>query len=272
MIVGSKRHIKTFVLPIGRGNGKLFIVSIHNRKMNTEILNEIGFSDAEKKVYLTLLELGMSTAAPILEKTGLQNSVLYRTIHRLIEKGFVSFIKKGKIKHYKASNPEVILTYHRERGIKLKKLIPELKKRQKKSETEEAEVYSGFKGVKTMLYSLIEDGKKGEECYFFGQRAEIYTELQKRLYLAYDLYRSEKKIKVFGIHDISVKRHMKKGRYSIMRYVRTPIPQTMVIFRNKIALIAWGNLEKPTGILISSKEMATQYKGFFKELWKIAKP
>lgn len=239
--------------------------------METEILNEIGFSEAEKKVYLTLLELGMSTAAPILEKTGLQNSVLYRTLHRLIDKGFVSFIRKGKIKHYKASDPEVLLTYHKERETKLKNLIPKLRIRQKESEKEEAEVYSGFKGVKTMLYSLIEDAKKGEECYFFGQRAEIYDELQERLFFAYDVFRKEKMIKVLGIHDISVKEHMEKGRYSIMRYVDFPIPQTMVIFRNKIALIAWGNLRKPIGVLITSKEMAEQYKEFFKEMWKIAK-
>lgn len=240
--------------------------------METEILNEVGFSEAEKKVYLALIKLGMTTAAPILEKTKLQNSVLYRTIHRLVDKGFISFIKKGQIKHYKASDPEVILAYHKEKEAKLKKLIPELKIKQKKSEKEEAEVYSGFKGVKTMLYSLIKDAKKGEESYFFGQRAEVYEELQKRLFLAYDSYRKEKQIKVFGIHDISVKKHMKKERYSIMKYSITPIPQTMVIFRDKIALIAWGNLENPIGVLIFSKEMASQYKDFFKEMWKTAKP
>lgn len=241
--------------------------------MDTEILNEVGFSDAEKRVYLSLLEHGMSTAAPVLKRTGLQNSVFYRTIYRLIEKGFVSFIKKGKIKHYKAADPEILLVYLKEREGKLKELIPALKSKQQLStEKEEAELYSGFKGVKTMMYSLIEDSKKGEEYYFFGTKAGIYPTLQERIYLAYDQLRKEKGLMAFGIHHISVKPYMKKGRYPEMRYADFPIPQTMSIFRDKIAIIAWGDLEKPIGLLIISKEIAEQYKQFFKEMWKIAKP
>lgn len=240
--------------------------------MNTEILNEIGFTEAEKKVYLALLELGLSTAAPVLEKTELQNSVFYMTIHRLINKGFVSYIKKGQIRYYKAADPDVLLAYLHEKEAKLKQMLPELKAKQKlSSEKEEAEMYSGFKGIKTMLYSLIDDARAGEEYYFFGTRAEIYKELQERIYLAYDVLRKEKKLNAFGIHHSSVKKQMKKGRHPKMRYVDFPIPQTMSIFRDKIALIAWGDLKKPVGILITSRETAQQYKEFFKEMWKAAK-
>ncbi len=240
--------------------------------MNTDILNEIGFSEAEKKVYLTLLELGVSTAAPILEKTGLQNSVFYRTIHRLIDKGFASFIKKGKIKHYQAADPEVLLTYLQEKQSKLKKLIPELKLKQKFAEKEEAEVYSGFKGVKTMLYSLIEDAKKGEKFYFFGARPDIYTELQERVFLAYDTLRKEKGLQVFAIFNTVMRKYVKKGRHIKAKYVDFPVPSHMAIFRDKIVLASWGDLEKPRGVLIKSKEIASQYKEFFEEMWVQAKP
>lgn len=47
--------------------------------MDTQILEDIGLTNAEIKVYIALLELGTSTAGPIIEKTGLQNSVVHMT-------------------------------------------------------------------------------------------------------------------------------------------------------------------------------------------------
>ena len=61
--------------------------------MDTKILEDIGLTNAEIKVYLALLELGSSTAGHILEKSGLQNSVVHMTLHKLIDKGFITFIK-----------------------------------------------------------------------------------------------------------------------------------------------------------------------------------
>ncbi len=55
--------------------------------MDIRILEDIGLTNAEIKVYLALLELGTSTAGPVLSKTGLQNSVVHMTLARLIDKG-----------------------------------------------------------------------------------------------------------------------------------------------------------------------------------------
>ena len=49
--------------------------------MNTEILEDLGLTQSEIKTYLTLLELGSSTAGPILEKSNLQNSVVSSNIN-----------------------------------------------------------------------------------------------------------------------------------------------------------------------------------------------
>ena len=89
-------------------------------------LDEI-LTENEKKVYIELLKLGETTASPILEKTGLQNSVFYRTIHRMIEKGVVSYVLKGKIKHFKATDPRIFLTQIKEKEAKIRSIIPNLK-------------------------------------------------------------------------------------------------------------------------------------------------
>jgi len=60
--------------------------------MNTKILEDIGLTPGEIKVYLTLLEEGASSAGKILEQAQIQNSVFHFNINRLMEKGLVSSI------------------------------------------------------------------------------------------------------------------------------------------------------------------------------------
>ena len=76
--------------------------------MDISILEDIGLTNAEIKVYLSLLELGTASAGPIIEKSGLQSSVVHMTLNKLIDKGFVSFVKEGKRNYYQSSNPKHI--------------------------------------------------------------------------------------------------------------------------------------------------------------------
>ena len=84
--------------------------------MDTSILEEIGLSRTEAKVFLTMLEIGESKAGDIIRESGLQSSSVFNSINSLLKKGFVSYIKKSKVKYYKAVEPESILDY-----IELKK-------------------------------------------------------------------------------------------------------------------------------------------------------
>ena len=91
--------------------------------MDTQILEDIGLTNAEIKVNLALLELGPSTAGPILDKSGLQNSVVHMTLNRLIEKGFVTFVKEGKVHHYQAVNPKHVIDYINEKKENFEEIL-----------------------------------------------------------------------------------------------------------------------------------------------------
>jgi len=227
-------------------------------------------TDNEKKIYLALLKLGESTASPILEKTGLQNSVFYRTIHRLMEKGFVGYVLKGKIKHFKANSPNIFLNQLKDKQEKLKQIIPELKEIQKLSETKvEAEVFVGIKGILAMYYSLIENAKKNEIYLFFGPTLDAFKESMEKVYLPFRKYRKKKKLKVYGLINKELKGKV-KGKSNLQeKYTNSPLPPNMAIFRNKVVIASWGEI--PTGILIKGKDIAKQYKDLFWEIWKKTK-
>ena len=92
--------------------------------MDIKPLEDIGLTEKEIKIYVTLLELGPSSAGKILEKAGIQNSVLHFCVNRVIEKGIVSYIKKGKFRIYNSADPESFLSYLRIKEEEIKRILP----------------------------------------------------------------------------------------------------------------------------------------------------
>src|SRR3989344_9357420 len=113
--------------------------------MNTKILEDLGFTNAEIKVYFSLLELGLTAVGPIIKKSGLQSSVVHTTLHKLIGRGFISFVKKGKIKHYQATDPRNIISFIEEKKEKFEKILPQLIAKQQGREKQEAGIFEGIK-------------------------------------------------------------------------------------------------------------------------------
>ena len=114
--------------------------------MKEDILEDLGLSKAEIKVYISLLELGSSSAGAILQKCGLQNSVTHRALNSLIEKGLISYITEGKRKTYQATSPDFFYDFIEDKKTRFELLLPELKKKQEGAEARsEAMVYKGKK-------------------------------------------------------------------------------------------------------------------------------
>jgi sugar-specific transcriptional regulator TrmB len=237
--------------------------------MNTEILEDIGLSKAEIKVYLALLELNKSTAGPIIEKSGLQSSVVYMALHKLLGKGLISFIKEGKIKHYQASNPDHIVEYLEEKKDRFLEILPELQLKQESgSEKREASFFSGTRGVKELLYELLEAG--GKEHLTIGSPKISNVILPEAWWINYHIKRGAKGINAKLIFNESLRDFKSTAKYpkSKTRYTEfgKDEPLTETIIRNdKVGIIIWTKV--PIGILIHDKEAASSYEKYFKFLW-----
>lgn len=239
--------------------------------MDTQILEDIGLTNAEIKVYLALLELGSTTAGPILEKTGLQNSVVHMTLNKLIEKGLISFVKEGKRNHYQASNPKHISEYIDQKKERFEQILPELLNKQKiTKEKPEITTFKGIKGIKELLMELLDAG--GTEHHTFGSTKESLM-LGDSWWVNYHKKRSQKGIIAKLIFNESLKFWRAEVKYpkSELRYTKEGFePLTETIIRNdKIGIIIW--TEKPLGVLINNKSAAQSYDKFFEILWKQAK-
>lgn len=241
--------------------------------MDTHILEEAGFTKAEVQTYLALLELGGTKTGPLIRKSNLQSSVVYNCLQGLKEKGLVSWVVRGKVKFYRAADPNTLIHIIGENKKRVQSILPELLVRQKKSEAPfEAEVYEGAKAVFGMLVDWIKDAKPKEEYLFFAVAEATFSQEVKNFFERYDVWRVEKKIDVKGIaskdmHTIFDHR-IKKG-YLKVRYVDYPALKGIMIFRNMVATTVWRDGDF-SAVLVTSKNVADTYREFFYDVWKSA--
>lgn len=234
--------------------------------MDTSILENLGLNKGEIKVYLTLLELGSTKVGRVIEKSGIASSAVHNSINSLVNKGLVSYVKKGKIKFYQAVPPRQLIDFIEDKKKKVFEILPELELKQRLvEEKQEAEIFEGIKGIMAMLNSLIEDGKKGDEYLFFATYLEEKNEEIQEFFRKFDLKRAEKGLLVKGLAPNKIKPLFKGRKILKMKYADFPILSDISMCKNKVAFITWG--DKPIGYLIRSPQIYEMFRNFFNSIW-----
>lgn len=240
-----------------------------------EVLQELGLSEAEAKVYLALIETGSTLAGPIIKKTGLHRGTTYQILQRLKEKGLVSSIIKGKKQYFEPVSPNRLLDVLKEREERLQEIIPLLNQKLKESkEKQEITVYYGFKGVRSILDRMLEELNPGGEYYDFGVSG-LFREVMGPYW---ELWQ-QKKRKYHLKSKVIFSEELKKRNPQLLRdYIGEvrfhpkeyhSITDTM-IYKDTVLLLIW--TAKPTvAIVIKNKDNAESYKNQFKLMWKFAR-
>jgi len=239
--------------------------------MDVQILEDLGLTNAEIKIYLVLLELGTSTAGPIIDKTQLQSSVVHNTLNKLTEKGLISYIQEGQRRHYQAADPKHLIDFINQKKERFEQILPELLLKQKMAkEKPEANLFRGVRGIKELLMILLDAG--GTEHHTFGSTKESLM-LGEAWWVNYHKKRAEKNIqaKLLFNESLAYWKAEKKYPKSEIKYTGAgfePLTET-IVRKDKIGIIIW--TEKPIGILIHNQVAANSYDQFFNLLWKGAK-
>ena len=259
--------------------------------INHELIENAGLTPGEGKVYLALLKLGQTTTGPIVEKSGVANSIVYKILDSLIGKGLASFIIKEKTKYFTAADPKKIIEYIDERKEKLEEnknkietLLPQLIALTKPSEDFNVTVFEGFKGFITAWETMYSKLKKGDEYHSWG----VYPMQEERfdLYWQRDHLRRKKvgfKGKILFNQGTDKKTLKNRNKYwgCEARYMPSDIKTSawFVVYGDvtNISLQTRkfeenGNtIEKPLSIIITSKEIAETFESYFQDLWKRSK-
>jgi len=237
------------------------------------MLEKFGLTNTEEKVYLVLLRLGSSLAADIVKKTQLHRTTVYDVLDRLIEKGLVSYIIKNKIKQYSASNPskflDIALEEKKEAEEKQGLARAVIKKirliKEEGKDKQLAQIFTGNKGLKTVMNDIIEIGQDFIEFGVGGRFEEsspIYTKQWAN-------QRRKKNIKAKIICTKGTKAPIWKMNEIKFVPKEYQSPASTLIYGNKVAIFI--EEEPILIILIESIKLVQSYKNYFRLLWRIAR-
>ena len=91
-----------------------------------ELLKNLGLSEQEIKVYLSLIERGASLVSNIARDTKLHRPTIYQSLTKLSNKGLITVSPKGNQKLYSAESPEKLAFIFDSLKEDLELLLPEL--------------------------------------------------------------------------------------------------------------------------------------------------
>ncbi len=240
------------------------------------ILQDLGLSNKEVSVYLSLLQLGEETASRVSEIANLNRVTTYTVLKSLEEKGFCSVYIKNKVQYFKPIKPEQIISLIEERKNKVRTIIPKLKGKQKIiKEKPEVSLYEGKKGLTALLNLIIKDAKAEKLVLAYGNftKAEKLVKYQS---LHWRKSRIKNKIKIKAIIDNVDKKFLeysKTPEYESLTEIKllkelSNLNTYTLISKNYTAYIAEkGQL---IGVLIKNKEIAEKERFNFELMWKQA--
>jgi sugar-specific transcriptional regulator TrmB len=238
-----------------------------------ELLEELGLTKLEVKVYKNLLNEGSSLAGDISKKTGIHRRNVYDALQRLTHKGLVGYIKENNRKKYSISNPQTILDKLNQRQTEFQNLLPILLgKYNATQEKNETLLFRGNEGIKLILEDQI---KKKKEILVNATTTKV-TRVLKHYFPKYQLLRKENKIKTRMLFDESYKKdkyalnYLKKLPLSKIKFLKefNKSPMSQYIYGDNVAIVVWS--EDPVAILIRQKEVAQGFREGFELMWKLA--
>lgn len=236
--------------------------------MKIDLLENLGLTKTEIKVYVTLLELNTAPVSEIAERCGVYRKNVYDSLSKLVKKGLVSFANVERRKVFRAEDPKHLVDFIDFRKKEIQSLLPHLKAIYKAPPVmDDVMVYKGKEGIKMILENVMET-KKDYDLFGAGEK---FKDFLPHYYSQYQKRKRENNIKCRAIHSENerheefVQEFIGDVRFLPKEFINS---STTRIYGNKIAIIIWK--ENPFGIIINSSEVAESYKYYFELLWASA--
>lgn len=243
-------------------------------------LQELGLSEKERRVYMTLLRRGPSSVRQLAESSEVNRGTTYDILKSLQEQGVVSFFDKDKKTMFVAESPETLqeILENKKRHLKtleqqLSTVLPQLSSIAALSPSAKpvARYYHGSKAIKSILLEVLHDvGQLEKKEYIVYSSSAI----AQHLYDAIPDY-TKKRIKADitvrviafgpggnGDDELSERRWLSR---------ETSAPTYTIIFGRKTAFISLDEKEQPHGVILEDLNLANTQRMLFESTWSTLK-
>ena len=248
--------------------------------MFEQILQNIGLTKYETKVYAALLNLGESTSGQILREAGIHSGKIYDILEGLKKKGFVSEISVSGIRHFSPSDPERILEYLDEKKNaiviqqkEVESMLPSMlaKVNELKSKVN-VEVFFGYEGMKAAHLKETKRYVRRNTLYVVGVSSFDKYSKQESMFFENKIFRERtnhkvKTKKIFS-EDARKEKEMHEA-HSEIKFLPYSSLTSITVIEDLTIIGVYG--KNSVFISIENKDIADNFIQNFEYLWKIAK-
>lgn len=241
-------------------------------KALTDILQSLGLSDKEAKVFLANTSTGTAAVSEIAKAANQNRVTTYDILEKLKQKGLVSHFTRAKVKYFSAIDPEILLEEYENRTASLRSALPKFKALTGEINHPRIRYFEGLEGIKAIYTDTL---TSKTEILNYSNSAEI-----RRSWPTYDedyvQKRAEKKIFLRGLspQDKAGKIvHAKdKEYYRQLRLIPSEkfnFTNEINIYDDKVAIISFK--DELIGMIIESPEIALSQRAIFEMCWQFSK-
>ncbi|MEK9201112.1 MAG: helix-turn-helix domain-containing protein, partial [Patescibacteria group bacterium] len=245
--------------------------------MNQHILEELGLSPNEARIYESLIEMGESSISDISVNAKIHRRNAYDVMQRLINKGLCFQTFSAGENTYSAVDPDKLTELLAEKQEHLLGILPALKKKFHGSLiTEEAYIYRGLEGQKNIWRDIVRVGK---DSYFIGAKGSWFDPKLESSRTTFFKEANRKKIKFIQLFEHGIKTKMPdfpnhfpgelKYRFLPEKY---STDSAINIFGDYVVTytgVALGKTNENIVIfVIHSKNLAESYRTWFWYMWE----
>jgi len=244
--------------------------------MNIKLLEKLGMTVREIKIYLKLLELGECGANTLSKRLEENRTSTYSLLLSLQKKGFVSYMIKHGVKYFVPMDPKLLIERYFEGAKSLKSILPELLAIHNQFEQKpKITFYEGVNGIKQIGEILLEVPNSVRDSFMGVDKKTIHPEIKKYYEEDFIPRRIELGIKyrgiVAGYIPMSIKHEKtQKGQLRELKYVdpkKLPIKNHIDIFpNNKVALYSY-HKDEMMGVIIEHEAFYATMKTVFALAW-----
>lgn len=238
-------------------------------------LDVLGISPRDGRVYVALLENGMSSIRKLSDITGINRGSVYESIKALQEIGLASFQQSNINKKYFAEDPSKILTIIDDRKARLdeiraetKQLLPQLQQKSAYLPYANIKFYEDHEGVTVILRDLLDTVQALDDKHYCAISSK---EMRKYLYKNFPNFTKQRVRLGINVDVIAIGDGGSADPLANRKWLK-PAGESEhasynLIYGNKFAMIALNNTYDPYGIIIEDAGVANAQRLLFDQLW-----
>jgi sugar-specific transcriptional regulator TrmB len=243
------------------------------------ILQQLGYSDKEIKVYLTLLAGGPSSVRKLAKDTGINRGSVYEALKALQSAGLAGMYQKHKKQYFLAEDPQRLadVIERKERSVNslkrdLAEVLPELRSLYVHGGAKPTvKYYEGDKGVAIILNDVLSTMSEQSD-----KRYRVYSSaaLRDYVYREFPNFTKERIARRLQVRVIAIGAGGDDQPLAERRWLsdKESAPTYSLIYGGKVAFLSLGPNENPLGILIEDPAVAATEGLIFDRVWDSLKP